>query len=169
MTPVYRDGQPNDAAALSKLFCQSFAATFGHLYSKEDIAAFLCDKQPEKFEEELTDPDYAFRLAENGGTLLGYAKCGPNELPLDHSDGRWELHQFYLAEEAKGMDVASALFDWVLAEAKRRGFSHLVLSVYIDNHRARRFYEKRGLKEIGAWEFMVGNHADDDRIMEVAL
>jgi ribosomal protein S18 acetylase RimI-like enzyme len=169
MTPVYRCGRAGDGPAMAKLFCQSFAATFGHLYSKEDIAAFLCNKQPEHFEKQLADPNFAICIAEDGETLLGYVKCGPNELPVDQVDGRWELHQLYLAEEAKGQGVADALMEWALAEAKRRGFSHLVLSVFIDNHRARRFYEKRGFVEIGAWEFMVGNHADDDRIMEIGL
>ena len=45
----------------------------------------------------------------------------------------------------------------------------MTLSVYVDNHRARRFYEKRGFEEVGQYKFMVGNHEDDDRIMRVKL
>lgn len=169
MSSTYRGGRPGDGKALSKLFCESFAATFGHLYAEEDIAAFLCDKQPEKYESELADPAFGFRLAEDGGILLGFVKCGPCHLPIDEPAGRWEIHQFYLAEEAKGRGIGDKLMDWSLAEAERRGFTHLVLSVYIDNHRARRFYERHGFVEIGAWHFMVGNQADDDRIMERAI
>lgn len=169
MSADYRDGQAGDGAAISKLFCKSFAATFGHLYADEDIAAFLCNKQPEQFEEQLADPDFAFRLAERDGGLVGYVKCGPNELPLDDPEGAWELHQLYVAEEAKGEGVGDALMNWALAEAKCRGFDTMALSVFVDNHRARRFYEKRGFAEVGKWEFMVGDHADDDRIMRVAL
>ena len=169
MTTKYRDGRPGDGAELSELFCTAFAATFGHLYADEDIAAFLCDKQPESFEKQLADPAYAFRLAKHHGAVVGYVKCGPNELPLDEPKGAWELHQLYLAESAKGKGVAGELIDWALAEARRRGFTALVLSVWVDNHRARRFYEKHGFEEIGAWRFMVGNHADDDRIMRIKL
>ena len=169
MTVAYRDGRPGDGVALSNLFCTSFAATFGHLYAAEDIAAFLYDKQPEQFEQQLADPAFAFRLAERGGILDGYVKCGPNELPFDDPDGAWELHQLYVSEAAKGQGVAGVLMEWALAEARRRGFTDLVLSVFVDNHRARRFYEKRGFVEIGRWHFMVGNHADDDRIMRVRL
>lgn len=165
----YRDGRAGDGAALSTLFCKSFAATFGHLYAQDDIAAFLCNKQAEHFEQQLADPDFAFRLAERDGRLVGYVKCGPNELPLDRPDGVWELHQLYVAEEAKGQGVADTLMDWAMGEAKRRGFADMSLSVFAENHRARRFYEKRGFIEVGRWEFMVGNHADDDRIMQVAL
>ncbi len=169
MTASYRDGRPGDGAALSVLFCTSFAATFGHLYAAADIAAFLGDKQPGDFEEQLADPAFAFRLATRDGALVGNVKCVPNEHPIDDLDGAWELHQLYVAEAAKGQGVADQLIDWALAEARRRGFTDLLLSVFVDNTRARRFYEKRGFVEIGRWEFMVGNHADDDRIMRVHL
>lgn len=169
MSVAYRDGRPGDGAAISKLFCDSFAATFGHLYAQDDIAAFLCNKQPEQFEEQLGDPAFAFRLAEQSGTLVAFAKCGPNELPVDEPDGAWELHQLYVAEDAKGQGISDALMQWALDEARRRQFRDLVLSVYIDNHRARRFYERFGFVEIGRWDFMVGNHPDDDRIMRLRL
>jgi ribosomal protein S18 acetylase RimI-like enzyme len=165
----YRDGRPGDGEALSALFCEAFAATFGHLYAQEDIAAFLCNKQPESFEAQLADPAFAFRLAKRHGAIIGYVKCGPNELPLDEPEGAWELHQLYLAEDSKGKGVAGELMRWALDEARRRGFTALVLSVWVDNHRARRFYEKHGFEEIGQWHFMVGNHADDDRIMRTRL
>ena len=35
--------------------------------------------------------------------------------------------------------------------------------------RARRFYERYGFEEVGKYVFMVGNHADDDRIMRLTL
>src|SRR5687767_4970288 len=111
MSPTYRDGGPGDGKALSDLFCASFAATFGHLYAQEDIAAFLCDKQPEQFEQQLADPAFAFRLAEQDEKLVGFVKCGPNELPIEEPEEAWELHQFYIAEEAKGQGISDALMD----------------------------------------------------------
>jgi len=169
MSVAYRDGRPGDGAALSALFCKSFAATFGHLYAAEDLAAFLCDKEAEAFEAELARDDFAFRLAEEDGVLAGYAKLGPNDLPGEAPPATLELYQLYVLEDWKGSGVGAALMDWTMAEARRRGATHLTLSVYVDNHRARRFYEKRGFEEVGRYTFMVGNHEDDDRIMRVAL
>ena len=56
-----------------------------------------------------------------------------------------------------------------LDEARRRGGAHLQLTVYVDNHRARRFYDRRGFAEVGRYDFMVGNHADEDIIMRKPL
>ena len=68
-----------------------------------------------------------------------------------------------------GQGIAHALMDWVLAEARARGAEQMILSVYVDNHRARRFYERYGFEEVGKYVFMVGDHEDDDRIMRLKL
>ena len=169
MSVTYRDGRPGDGAMLSKMFCEAFAATFGHLYAEEDLAAFLCQKEASAFEAELADPAFAFRLAEEDGVLAGYAKIGPNDLPGDAPDGTLELHHLYVLPGWHGAGVGAALMDWVLDEARRRGAGHLQLSVFVDNHRARRFYERYGFEEVGKYVFMVGNHEDDDRVMRRKL
>jgi ribosomal protein S18 acetylase RimI-like enzyme len=59
--------------------------------------------------------------------------------------------------------------DWVLEEARRRGAEQLFLSVFTDNHRARRFYARYGFEPVGTYAFMVGTHADEDIIMRARL
>ncbi|MEO6432726.1 MAG: GNAT family N-acetyltransferase [Sphingomicrobium sp.] len=169
MTVTCRDGRPGDGAALAKLFGMAFAETFGHLYAKEDLAAFLRDNGESTFERELADRAFAVRLVEDANQLAGYAKLGPNDLPGDAPSGTLELHQLYLLRPWHGRGLAQQLMDWTLAEARSRVATHLQLSVFVDNHRARRFYERYGFEEVGHYVFMVGNHADDDRIMRLAL
>ena len=76
-----------------------------------------------------------------------------------------ELRQLYVLKPWHGIGIAHALMDWVLDEARRRGAEQLILSVFVDNHRARRFYARYGFEEVGHYHFMVGDHADDDIIM----
>jgi len=59
--------------------------------------------------------------------------------------------------------------DWALDEARRRGAKELYLTVYVDNHRARRLYERYGFAVVGRYDFMVGGHADEDLIMRKVL
>ena len=167
----YRDATEDDAANISALFCISFTETFGELYAPDDLAAFLDSLSPEAFAREIDDPAYAFRLAEEADDcrLVGFVKLGPPNLPGETPPDTIELRQLYVLGPWQGEGIAAALTDWAFDEARRRGKRHMQLSVYVDNHRARRFYEKRGFVEVGAYQFKVGDHIDDDRVMRVTL
>ena len=165
-----RDGVPGDAEAVSAFFAFSFTDTFGHLYPPEDLAEFLKMLSPAGFRGELEDGVHAFRLAEAGGALVGYCKLGPPSLPFDAGSRRAiELRQLYIAPSHKGTGLAATLIEWALDTARSRGFEDIYLSVFIDNHRARRFYERYGFVEVGVYGFKVGNTIDDDRVMRLAL
>ena len=165
---AYRDAVPADQPAIAALFVDSFTATFGHLYAAEDLATFLSALTPASWTAELTDPAFAFRVAADDGGIVGYAKLAPPALPGAPADAV-ELRQLYLADTAKGTGVAQALMDWAIATARARGATELWLSVYIDNHRAKRFYERYGFEDVGRYVFMVGTHPDEDRLMRLVL
>ncbi|WP_243453730.1 GNAT family N-acetyltransferase [Sandaracinobacteroides saxicola] len=165
-----RDGGVADAAEVAALFARSFTATFGHLYPPEDLAGFLAGCDGAAFAGELADADHGFRLAFEGDALIGFVKLGPTALPIDRAGRRAiELRQLYVDEAAKGLGVAAGLMEWALAEAARRGMEDIYLTVWIDNHRARRFYERYGFVEVGRYAFVVGGTIDDDRIMRLRL
>jgi len=169
MSIVYRDGGPEDAAALAALGRATFVETFGHLYTPENLVAFLENHREEKWRAELADPAFAVRLAEEDGAAAAYAKLGPPSLPFETSRSAIELRQFYVLKPWHGRGVASALMEWVLADARRRGAEELYLSVFVDNHRARRFYARYGFEQVGTYDFMVGTHADLDLVMRLDL
>ena len=165
MTVTYRDARPDDAAALKTLFAETFVATFGHIYRPVDLDAFLDANSEDKWRTNLSDPRVAIRVAETDGELAGFVELAPKQLPHETSAPALELRRLYLRREAHGTGIADALMVWVLEEAARRGAQELVLSVFVDNHRARRFYERYGFEPVGSYDFMVGNHADEDLIL----
>ena len=169
MTVAYRAATVADAPALSVLGAQTFTDTFGHLYRPADLAIFLENHAIATWEKELSDPAFAVRVAELDGKMVGYAKLGPPHLPFEPRGEAAELRQLYVIEEMKGQGVAHALIDWVIERARDRRADHLYLSVFTDNHRARRFYEKLGFEAEGTYHFMVGSHADDDIVMRLKL
>ena len=170
MTADYRDGCPGDAAAIRAVYVESFDAIFRHLYAPADYDAFMAGHSEAAFAAQLADEAYAFRVAESGGRLLGYAKLGPPSLPYDPAGRRCiELRQLYLLEAAKGTGVAVALMDWAIVEARRRGAEEMWLSVFSENPRARRFYARYGFEEVGEFKFMVGSHADDEFLCRLRL
>lgn len=170
MTALLTDVTVAEAELIADLFRTSFVATFGYLYAPEDLAAFLADKSATSFAAELADPDFHFQFARApDGTPLGFVKLGPPDFPVATPPDTIELRQIYVLESATGQGLGARLMDWATDRARIVGARHLQLSVYIDNHRARRFYAKRGYVEIASYTFMVGSHADEDIIMRVAL
>ena len=169
MTITYRDATPADAATMADIGPRTFTETFGHLYTPENLAAFLTNHAVENWERELADPRYTIRLAEQDGQAVAFAKLGPPGLPFAVTGPTAELKQFYVLKPWHGTGVAPALMDWVLAESRARGAGQLFLSVFVDNHRAQRFYARYGFEAVGSYAFMVGTHADEDIIMRAFL
>jgi ribosomal protein S18 acetylase RimI-like enzyme len=169
MTLTYRNGRPEDAGAVDRIFRTTFCDTFAHLYRKQDLDAFLSKFTPEAWLGELADHLYAFRIAEVGSNPIAYIKLGPVGLPVEPEGPAIELKQLYVLKEWHGAGIAQELIAWTLDEARNRGAREIYLSVYTDNHRARRFYERYGFEVQGPYAFMVGEQADEDLIMRLRL
>ena len=169
MTVAFRDATPADAARLAQLGARTFTETFGQLYTPENLSAFLVNHSEARWREELSDPALSIRLGESDGMPVAYAKIGPPTLPFEPNGQPIELRQFYVLKRWHGQGTAHDLMDWAIAEATRRGAAELFLSVFVDNHRARRFYERYGFEAVGRYAFMVGKHADEDIVMRKQL
>lgn len=165
----YRDATLADAAAVATLAADSFTQTFGHLYAPADLALFLENHTAAAWAAELNDPAFAIRLAEADGGMIGFAKLGPPNLPFTASGIPAELRQLYVLAPWHGSGVAAELMAWIVATARRSGADELFLSVFTENARARRFYERLGFEAVGTYQFMVGTHADEDIVMRLAL
>lgn len=166
---IERDATTADLAAIDALYRESFVATFGHLYSAEDLATFLAGFTLDSWGREFDTPGYAFRVVEDEQGIAAFAKVSDLQLPAIPDGPAIELRQLYALERAKGSGAAQALMDWVFATARARGAREVWLSVYIDNHRAQRFYARHGFEDRGRHAFMVGKHEDQDRLMRAKL
>jgi GNAT superfamily N-acetyltransferase len=169
MTITYRDATRADAVTLDRIFDTVFCDTFAHLYREEDLDDFLSSFGVPDWEEQLDDPAFASRIAEVDGVPVGYVKLGPLKLPVEEDSPALLLDQLYILKDYHGVGIAHALMDWTLEEARRRDATRLYLTVYVDNHRARRFYDRYGFEAVGRYDFMVGKHADEDVIMRKLL
>ena len=169
MTISCRTGTPADAEAIDRVFRTSFCATFAHLYRPADLAAFLAQFTLDSWREELGDPVYAFEVAAAGAELIGYVKLGPLKFPIETNGPAILLSQLYVAPDQVGAGVGRELMERAFTEARRRGMDELYLTVFIDNERARRFYDRYGFEPVGRYAFMVGSQADEDVVMRKKL
>lgn len=169
MTVTYRDAGAADAATLDRIFDTVFCDTFSHLYRPENLNAFLSSFGIGDWEEHLNEPGFAVRIAEVDGEPVAYVKLGPLKFAVERAGPSLLLDQLYVLKAHQGAGIAHGLMDWALDEARRRGAKRLYLTVYVDNHRARRFYDRYGFEAVGRYDFMVGNQADEDIIMMKVL
>ena len=169
MSLELRSGTPADAEAIDRVFRKSFCATFAHLYRPADLAAFLAQFTLEQWRSELADPAFAFEVAADGTGLVGYVKLGPIKFPVEDTGPAILLSQLYVAPDHVGSGVGRELMERAFAEARHRRKEQLYLTVFVDNDRARRFYERYGFEPVGRYEFMVGSQADEDIVMRKAL
>lgn len=171
MSVALRRATAADAPAVRDLFHRSYAATFGHSYQPGVMERWLEEECTlERFAGELGGEGFATFLAEAGdGALRGYCTLGPYDIQPDTTLRWWVLRQLYLDEAAKGTGLARTLLEAGINEARRRDYQELYLTVWIDNQRARRFYERHGFVEVGRYAFVVGDQVDDDRILRLTL
>lgn len=166
-----------DVSVLAALGRDSFTDAFGHLYRRQDLAAFLAETHAEAvIAGEIAGRECRHALAvqvgdAGDGALLGYCKLRyPSKLAA-HSTARnpLELGQLYCAAAATGRGIGTALMDWALAEARAGGHDAVLLSVYSGNEGAQRFYARCGFAKIADIHFRVGEQLDEEYLFEKRL
>lgn len=130
---------------------------------------------PERFADYVVDPARAVLLAEDGGKSVGYAMLVHGD-PYD-ADARavvrhlptTELSKIYVLPSAHGGGVARDLLAASIGVAREAGAAGIWLGTNQHNVRAQRFYEKSGFERVGTKRFWVGDHWEDDYVLELAL
>ncbi|QSX78515.1 GNAT family N-acetyltransferase [Agrilutibacter solisilvae] len=164
---VVRRAVPADADALATLGARTFVESFGHLYSQEDLQAFLEQSHtPQAYAKLLGDAAYALWLAhDTAGEAIGYALAGPSGLPhADVKPGDGELKRLYLRADCQGSGTGARLFEQALEWLEREGPRTIWISVWSENFGAQRFYGRYGFEKAGEYEFIVGQQRDHEFI-----
>lgn len=168
MTITLRKATTADAEILAQLCRDAFDAAFGHQYAPQDLAQFFDDNYtPDIQLREITHPDMHVMLAQEQGRIIGYSLSGPCKLPVaDMHPESYELQRIYLRKEATGKGVGSLLLKDAFAFFAARNAAEVYVGVWSGNAGAQKFYRAAGFEKIGGYNFMVGNHADDEWIMK---
>ncbi len=160
----------HDRAGATALYWEAFGAKLGRVMGPESKA--------QAFVARVLDPAHAICAHAADGTLLGvagfktaqgalvggdfadmaavYGKFGAawrgvllNMLERDNENQRFLMDGIFVAAQARGQGVGSALLTAVTAEAAARGFAEVRLDVIDSNPRARALYERQGFRAVG--------------------
>lgn len=148
---VVREARPGDARAIAEVSVASRRWSYRNLVTGADLQALSVEATTADFAEGLAElpPGEAVFVAERTSRVVGYAyvlRSPDADVPAKTS----ELGSIYVTEEVAGTDVAPALMDVAIAHARATGHDILTLWVRRENGRARRFYEKNGMRRDGA-------------------
>ncbi len=166
-----RQGDPRDASRLAALATRTFVDAFAAYNKPEDVQQYLAKHfTPEQLERELRDPRSTFLLAEAEESAIGYAKLRDGHVPTCISGARpIEIHRLYALEAWQGRGVGPALMNACLDRAREGGHDTVWLAVWDRNPRARAFYRKCGLVDVGEKTFQFGSDAQIDVVMQIRV
>ena len=141
-----RRAEVSDLPALSRLLCQvhkvhsdvrpDLFKAGAKKYTDSDVTAILADGSRPVF------------VAEQGGTVLGYAFCVHQQY-VDNNN-MTDVKTLYIDdlcvdEHARGSHIGRALYEYVVSYARAHEYYNVTLNVWAGNTNALRFYEKLGL------------------------
>jgi GNAT superfamily N-acetyltransferase len=99
------------------------------------------------FSEELANPDAAIVVAEEGGTIIGYAFARLESASLvDLTESAYWLHDLFLLPSARGRGCGKALVCAIGDGVKARGGRKLLLSVSPKNTVATQAFQTLGFR-----------------------
>lgn len=147
---VVREAHLGDARAIAEVSVASRRWSYRDLVTDADLRALSVEATTADFADGLAGlpSGGAVFVAERTGRVVGYAYVLPSP-DADVPAKTCELGSIYVTEEVAGTDVAPALMDAAIEHARATGHKILTLWVRVENGRARRFYEKNGMRPDG--------------------
>lgn len=171
MPITIRRAAPPDADLLARFAARTFAETYSHANSADDMSLHLTRSySTEQQLAAIVDPSVDVLVAEDGAQLAGYAQLRAVEAPECVRDlPSIEVWRFYVDRPWHGRGVAQALMDAVAGAARARDARSVWLSVWSRNDRAKAFYSRCGFRQVGTTTFVLGTDVQDDLVMAMVV
>ena len=164
---ILRRAIADDAGALSGFAARIFRDTFGPDNKPSDMEAYLAGAfspaiQAAEIADGATIVILALDRGASGDQLVGYAHLVRDATNI-------MLKRLYIDAAWRGSGLASLFMDRIFEECRRHGADRIWLTAWTQNLRAIAFYEKTGFRVSGSETFMLGEDAQTDHIMEMAV
>jgi ribosomal protein S18 acetylase RimI-like enzyme len=163
----------------ARLYWQAFGEKLGRIMGPEPKALSYIAR--------VMRPDHALTALDDHGRLLGVAgfktsrgalvdgglrdlvavyglpggawrACVLGILARDTENERFLMDGIFVAAEARGRGIGTALLDAIAVEAFRRGYGEVRLDVIDSNFRARALYERHGFRPVKSVDIGVLHH-----------
>lgn len=152
----------NDAHRIATINIEGWQRAYKGIVTDEELNALDIEKASNKVRERLIARPHELVVIENDYEIEGFIGFGePRDEDVSAKCG--EIYALYFDVNYYGNGNSEKLMNWVLMRLKEIGYEEVMLWVFKDNHRARRFYEKMGFCELTK-EKWYRNHALEYRL-----
>jgi GNAT superfamily N-acetyltransferase len=140
-----------DIDALAEVHVRTWRSAYAGIVPVEVLDALDPAVWAERRRSRPAPPSAVTLVAEDDGTIVGFANFGPARLDqgdeYDLSAG--ELYAIYVDPDHQGAGTGRRLITAAREALTAAGFAEMRLWVLTENHPARRFYERLGLTPDG--------------------
>lgn len=167
--PRFRRATLDDADAVAALAAMLIRQAYEDLIPGVGIEAYIAQAfSTARVKSDLADETIVTLLAEDEdtGNAVALTQLRSTQVPVPSPiDANVELWRFYLERSWHGSGLAQRFMHEAGQAAAAMDAHGVWLSVWEDNPRAIRFYEKVGFMQVGFHEFPVGETAYRDAVM----
>jgi ribosomal protein S18 acetylase RimI-like enzyme len=135
-----RNGRSGDAAALSKLFADSWLFAYRGIIPHLHLDGMIRQRTPEWWRSAVRTGDSTLVL-ELAGKVVGYATFGPAR---QRGPFQGEIYELYLDPHHQGLGLGEHLFEACRHALDMRKLNGLIIWALLDNTPACDFYWRRG-------------------------
>jgi ribosomal protein S18 acetylase RimI-like enzyme len=141
-----------DIDAVARLHVRAWRSAYAGIVPADVLDALDPARFAQARRTRSAPPGTQTLVAEDAGTVTGFASIGPyrSEQKSDQWDtGVGELYALYVDPARWGAGIGRALLSAAQATLAATAVTEMRLWVLEENHRARRFYERAGLRPDG--------------------
>jgi ribosomal protein S18 acetylase RimI-like enzyme len=153
---VVRDLTAEDIDAVAALHVRSWQAGYAGIVPADVLDALDPAAFAEARRSRPTPPGARTVVADDGGTIVGFASFGPYLLQQKqdtYDPAIGQLYAIYVDPDRWSTGAGRALMAAAREALAVAGYPEFRLWVLEDNHRARRFYERAGMAPDGDRDF----------------
>jgi ribosomal protein S18 acetylase RimI-like enzyme len=147
---IIRRAVAADASRIAVVHVRSRRWAYRGIVSDAYLDAMSVSERETMHRERLNaEGDWRTWVAEKQGVVIGFVSTCPSR-DADATPLTAEVARVFVAPEAAGLGVGSALLAHAIVDLSKRGYACATLWVLGESQRARRFYERQGWTSDGA-------------------
>ena len=155
-----REATPTDAPGIARVHVDAWRSSYAGVVPEEILSGLSYSERETLWDDILTSPDTDRRcfVAETrdaqDAKIVGFASAGQES--DDHEGYEGEIYAIYLLEDFQRIGLGRRLFQSAAKRLLDDGIKSMLLWVFEENHRARRFYESLGGELVARKDVTIG-------------